>query len=71
LIEDVHSEKDLQRHFAKLSHALKAKYNYPMREVVGFSYVQNTLQVITMEKFLEISKADLKFMNSFHFLSPT
>ncbi len=43
LIEEIHTEKDLQRHFSNLSKGLRAKYNYPLREVVGFSYVQSSL----------------------------
>ncbi|CDW78114.1 UNKNOWN [Stylonychia lemnae] len=70
LIEEVHTEKDLQRHLLKEGTEMQNKYFYNAREIVAFAYIYGSLQVITMEKLLELGKAELRFLNSIHFLSP-
>lgn len=70
MVEDVHTEKDLQRHFIKLSADLKEKYFYNPREIIAFAYIYSTLQIISLEKLSELGKAELKFLNSIHFLNP-
>eukprot|EP00347_Sterkiella_histriomuscorum_P008828 403343585 len=67
LIEEIHTEKDLQRHFMKEAQDMRQKYFYSNREIIAFAYIYSTLQIITMEKLIELGKAELNCFYTFAF----